>query len=380
MKHMFMLLVSLQFTLMAMAQENKPTVLVLIHSDNGGTYELAKEVAKGIEHEQGVIAVIKQVKASDHPKLNSIPVATVDELDTYDGVAFGSPVYFGNISTAMSDFLSKTVDLWTNHQLEGMPAMVFMSAGSGAGNELAVQAFWNTLAVHGMILVSNGIRGTEQIDKGVPQGNTVLGTTSLTSFKGVARPSPSERQVAEIQGRNFSKVVSALKGVRQQVKHHANETDQHPVDINAQLKAKNIVLPQLPKAVGNYELFSRSGNLIFINQVALKDGKIFNAGKLGVDVSEEQVQEAARVTMLNVLAILREAVGGDLNRVKKCVQLIGAFNTLETYTQHAALMNTASDLTVDVFGEKGKHTRNTSGAASLPLGSSVSIQAIFEIQ
>lgn len=159
MKQMFMLLVSLHLALMTMAQENKPTVLVLIHSDNGGTYELAKEVAKGIEAEQGAVAIIKQVKASDNPKLRSIPLVTVDELDTYDGIAFGSPVYFGNISTAMSDFLSKTVDLWTNHRLEGMPAMVFMSAGSGAGNELAVQAFWNTLAVHGMILVSNGIRG-----------------------------------------------------------------------------------------------------------------------------------------------------------------------------------------------------------------------------
>lgn len=112
----------------------------------------------------------------------------------------------------------------------------------------------------------------------------------------------------------------------------------------------------------------------------MKDGKIFNAGKLGIDVSEEQVKEATRVTMLNVLAILRDALGGDLNRVEKCVQLIGAFNTLEMYTQHAALMNAASDLTVDIFGEKGKHTRNTSGAASLRLGSSVSIQAIFEVQ
>ncbi|SMG30026.1 Atu1372/SO_1960 family protein [Sphingobacterium psychroaquaticum] len=380
MKQMFMLLVSLHLALMTMAQENKPTVLVLIHSDNGGTYELAKEVAKGIEAEQGAVAIIKQVKASDNPKLRSIPLVTVDELDTYDGIAFGSPVYFGNISTAMSDFLSKTVDLWTNHRLEGMPAMVFMSAGSGAGNELAVQAFWNTLAVHGMILVSNGIRGAEQIDRDIPQGNTVLGTTSLASHKGVERPSPSERLVAEMQGRNFSKVAAAMKGVRTVTTKKTSEGNQQQMDINAILQKKNIVLPELPKAVGNYELFSRSGNLIFINQVALKDGKIFNAGKLGIDVSEEQVKEATRVTMLNVLAILRDALGGDLNRVEKCVQLIGAFNTLETYTQHAALMNAASDLTVDIFGENGKHTRNTSGAASLPLGSSVSIQAIFEVQ
>ena len=96
--------------------------------------------------------------------------------------------------------------------------------------------------------------------------------------------------------------------------------------------------------------------------------------------TEQQVEEATKVTMLNIIAILKEAVGGDLNKVKKCVQLIGVFNTPETYTQHAMLMNAASDLTVEIFGEKGKHTRNTSGAYSLPVGSSVSIQAIFEVE
>ena len=97
-------------------------------------------------------------------------------------------------------------------------------------------------------------------------------------------------------------------------------------------------------------------------------------------LTEQQVEEATKVTMLNIIAILKEAVGGDLNKVKKCVQLIGVFNTPETYTQHAMLMNAASDLTVEIFGEKGKHTRNTSGAYSLPVGSSVSIQAIFEVE
>lgn len=84
--------------------------------------------------------------------------------------------------------------------------------------------------------------------------------------------------------------------------------------------------------------------------------------------------------MLNIISILNEAVGGDLNRVKKVVQLIGTFNTKDDYTNHAALMNVASNLTFDIFGEKGKHTRNTYGANSLPVGSSVSISAIFEVE
>ena len=361
----------------SVAQENKAKILVLFYSDNGGTYELAKEVAKGIESEKNAEAVIKQVKTSSNSKLKNIPVASVDELKSYDGIAFGSPVYFGNISTGMSEFLSKTVNLWTNHALEGIPATVFMSAGSGAGKELAIQSFWNSLAVHGMILVPTGIRGNENIDKNIPQGNTVLGTTSLNSVKNTERPSQGERYLAELQGKTIAKVSLALKGTFMQ-----KETipTQEKADVNKVLQQKQIVLPLVPKPAGNYQPYVRSGNLIFINQVALKDGKIFNPGKLGKEVNEQQVKEATRVTMLNVLAVLKEATGGDLNKVKQCVQLTGIFNTPNDYTKHADLMNIASDLTVEVFGEKGKHARGTLGASSLPVNSSVEIQAIFEVE
>lgn len=277
----------------------------------------------------------------------------------------------------MSEFLSRTVGLWTNHALEGMPATVFMSAGSGAGNELAIQSFWNNLTVHGMVLVSNGIRGYETIDGNIPQGNTVGGVTSLASLRGVDRPSNSERRLAALQGKNFAKVVLALKGASS--KHERAMTEQS-MDTNTVLKQKGIVLPQVPKAEGNYQPFARSGDLIFINQVALKDGKILHPGKLGTRLDERQVEEATKVTMLNVLSVLNEAVGGDLNRVKRCVQLTGIFNTTDDYTRHADLMNVASDLTVEVFGEKGKHARATFGASSLPVDSSVEIQAVFELR
>ena len=360
-----------------MAQNNKAKILVLIHSDNGGTYELAKQISKGIEANGNVQGIIKQVKASDHLSLKDIPVASVEELSSYDGIAFGSPVYFGNISTGMSEFLSKTVNLWTNHALEGMPATVFMSAGSGAGNELAVQAFWNTLSVHGMVLVSNGIRGVEKIDKNIPQGNTVLGVTSLASAKNVERPSSGEKEIAFEQGKNFAKVVFALKGTfrkNSEIKISQNKS------IENVLAEKNIVLPNVPKPAGNYQPFVRSGNLVFINQVALKDGKILYPGKLGVSVDENQVKEATKQTMLNVLAVLKDAVNGDLDKVKKVVQLTGIFNTKDDYTKHADLMNVASDLAVEVFAEKGKHARATFGASSVPVNSSVEIQAIFEVE
>ncbi|RMZ60142.1 NAD(P)H:quinone oxidoreductase [Chryseobacterium nematophagum] len=357
--------------------QNKAKVLVLIYSDNGGTYELAKEIAKGIESKDNATAVIKQVKESTNQKLKNIPIATVDELPNYDGIAFGSPVYFGNISTGMSEFLSKTVNLWTHHSLEGIPATVFMSAGSGAGKELAIQSFWNSLAVHGMVLVSNGIRGYEGINKSIPQGNTVLGVTSLNSLKDVERPTPDERQLAYLQGQNFAKISFALKDSTRKKEVVMEEKTKNFDEI---LKEKNIILPQVPKPAGNYQPFVRTGNLIFINQVALKEGKILNGGKLGVGVDEQQVKEATKVTMLNVLSVLKEAVNGDLSKVRQCVQLTGIFNTKDDYTKHADLMNVASDLVVEVFGEKGKHARATYGASSIPVNSSVEIQAIFEVE
>lgn len=367
------------FSGVAMAQENKAKILVLIHSDNGGTYELAKEIESGIEKDHTAEAVIKLVKPSENPKLKNLPVVAVNELSSYDGIAFGSPVYFGNISTGMSEFLSKTVDLWTKHALEGMPATVFMSAGSGAGKELALQSFWNSLTVHGMILVSNGIRGTENIDKNIPQGNSVLGITSMASLKDVERPTKSERYLSALQGQNFASVANALKG-RLKKAPVETKTPSETKDISTVLKEKNIVLPTAPNPVGNYTPFARSGNLVFINQVALKDGKILYPGKVGIDITEEQAKEATRQTMLNVIAVLKNATGGDLNRVKHCVQLTGFFNTKEGYTKHADLMNPASNLTAEIFGEKGKHARGTMGSSSLPLNSPVEIQAVFEIE
>ncbi|WP_281234018.1 Atu1372/SO_1960 family protein [Flavobacterium gelatinilyticum] len=378
----FLLILLIPFTVpKVMAQTDKSNntkILILIHSDTGGTYELAKELAKGIESESYAKAVIKQVKPSANSKLKDIPAATVDELPSYDGIVFGSPVYFGNISTPMSEFLSKTVDLWTNHALEGMPAAVFMSAGSGAGRELALQSFWNSLAVHGMVLVSNGIRGSEKIDKNIPLGNSVLGSGSLASLKTVQRPAESERTIALLQGKNFAKVAQALKGSFKTQTAMIKKEDK--TDIDAVLKQKNIELPKVPAPAGNYVPYVRSGNLVFINQVSFKDGVIVNPGKLGKDVNEDQVKEASKITMLNVISVLKEAVDGDLNRVKKCVQLTGIFNTPEGYTKHADLMNAASNLTVEIFGEKGKHTRGTLGASSLPVNSSVEIQAIFEVE
>lgn len=365
---------------LATAQEKKASVLILIHSDNGGTYELAKEVKAGIQSEQNVRAVIKKVTKTNNPALKDIPVATVDELPTYDGIVFGSPIYFGNISTGMSEFIAKTTELWSQHALEGMPAAVFMSAGSGAGRELALQSFWNSLAVHGMIIVSNGISGVENIDKTIPQGNSVLGTTSLASLTNVERPTSSERYLAQLQGKRFAKVAFALRKKDRTENRITNTLEKDKIDVNEVLRQKNITLPKIPPTAGNYQPYVRSGNLVYINQYAMANGKIVNPGKVLVDVTEEQAKEATKITMLNVLAVLSDAVGGDLNKVKRCVNMVGVFNAPDNYANHATLMNAASDLVVDIFGEKGKHARATFGASSVPGNSPVELLTIFEVE
>lgn len=373
------------FGVNAQVKSSETNVLVLIYSQNGGTYKMAKAMAEGIQEYPNTKATIKRV-ASTNPKeklnaeVEKLPIAMIEELVNYDGIAFGSPVHFANISADMNYFFSKSIPLWTSRALEGKPATVFMSAGSGAGKEAAILSFWNILASHGMIIVPTGIMGTATLDKSVPQGNTPFGATSLTGSAGT-RPSQSELNLAKEQGKALAKVASGLKNTEsvKEVKTTSTEGKVN-IDVNKTLKDNNIVLPEAPKPVGNYVPFTISNHKVYINQVALKDGKILNPGKVGTTVTDEQAKEATYQTMLNVIAVLKEACGGDLNKVKQCVQLTGYFNTIPEYTQHAGIMNSASNLTALVFGEKGKHARATIGAASLPINSAVEIQAIFEIE
>jgi len=140
------------------------------------------------------------------------------------------------------------------------------------------------------------------------------------------------------------------------------------------------VLPETPKAIGNYLVAQQSGNLVYINQIALKDGKVLNPGKLGFSLSLTQGKEATQQTILNVLSVLKAHLKGDLSRVNKVVQLTGFFNTSDDFTDHAVVLNEASNILVDFFGEKGKHARASLGVSSLPMKSSVELQVIFEVK
>lgn len=358
-------------------------ILILFNSEQGGTYKLAKGIASGIKKLEGAKAILKQVprikKLENEEKqdFSSIPYASINELPEYDAIAFGSAVHFGNMSADMRYFLDQSVAIWTARKLEGIPATVFMSAGSGAGREAAILSFWNTLAIHGMLLVPTGIMGVSDLDKSIAQGNTAFGATSLAGAPGSSRPSPGELHIAELQG--FALAKAALGHQFVNVKIKAKDTMKEK-GIEDRLKELGIQLPSAPAPVGNYKPYKTAGNLVFINQIALKAGKVEHPGMIGREVTEEQAKAAARQTLLNILAVLKQASGGDLDRVKQAVQLTGYFYTAAGYTAHASLMNEASNVLVEIFGEQGIHTRATVGASSLPMNSPVEIQAVFELK
>ncbi len=152
--------------------------------------------------------------------------------------------------------------------------------------------------------------------------------------------------------------------------------------IDSRLAELGLDLPKAPPPAANYMPALRSGNLIFIaGQVCFgTDGKLSerHKGKLGAEVSDEMGREAARLCGVNVLAQLK-AVVGDLDTVTRCVRLGGFINATADYAALPQIMNGASDLMVEVFGEIGRHVRSTVGVAELPFDCAVEVEAIFEV-
>lgn len=150
---------------------------------------------------------------------------------------------------------------------------------------------------------------------------------------------------------------------------------------NARLKELNINLPVPNPSVANYVPYKQIGNLVYISgQLPLKDGKIACRGTLGESVDLQEGQEAARLCAINILAQLKIACGGDLDRVVECVRLGGFVCSTPTFTDHPKVVNGASDLMVEVFGDHGRHARAAVGCASLPLGVAVEVEALFLVK
>ncbi len=151
--------------------------------------------------------------------------------------------------------------------------------------------------------------------------------------------------------------------------------------IEEKLKSLNIFVPQALAPVANYVGFVKSGNQVIISgQLPAENGQMKYVGKVGSQVSADDAKKAARLCAINILAQLKSACDGNLDRVKKCVKLGIFVNGDADFTAHPAVANGASDLIVEVFGEAGKHARAAVGSGSLPLGVSVEIDAIFEIE
>ena len=151
--------------------------------------------------------------------------------------------------------------------------------------------------------------------------------------------------------------------------------------VEARLTDLGITLPQPMAPMANYVPFVRTGDLVVVSgQVPARDGKIAVTGLLGDAVTVEQGQEAARLCLINVLVHLRAACEGDLDRVVRVVRLGGFVASPPGFTQHALVMNGASDLAVAVFGEAGRHARSTIGVPGLPGGASVEVEGMFAVR
>src|SRR5258708_968748 len=150
--------------------------------------------------------------------------------------------------------------------------------------------------------------------------------------------------------------------------------------IEARLKELGIELPEPSAPVANYVPFTVSGSLVFIaGQISQWNGERRFVGKLGAGIGIADGQEAARLCALNVLAHLRVACGGDLDRVRRCLRLGGFVNCTPDFTEMPQVVNGASDLMVELFGDIGRHARAAVGVSSLPAGVAVEVEAIFEI-
>ncbi len=150
---------------------------------------------------------------------------------------------------------------------------------------------------------------------------------------------------------------------------------------DARLKALGIELPEAAAPAANYVPARRSGTQIYIaGQVSAIKGVQEYTGKVGTDVPLEDARQAARLCAINIIAQLRKALGGDLGRMVHCVRLGGFINAAPEFKDHPAVMNGASDLMVEVFGDAGKHARVAVGCGSLPRNVSVEVDAIFEVE
>ncbi|KTD51944.1 flavoprotein WrbA (Trp repressor binding protein) [Legionella quinlivanii] len=196
-------------------------VLVLYYSSYGHVETMAEEVSKGAKEVDGVEVTLKRVPETMPEdiakkagvKLNQeAPVASPQELANYDAIIFGTPTRFGNMAAQMRNFLDQTGGLWVNGGLVGKIASVFVSTGTGGGNESTIISFWNTLIHHGMIIVGVPYSEKGLTDLSEMRGSSPYGAGTIAGSDGKRTPSEIERQIARFQGKHVASIAKRMFG------------------------------------------------------------------------------------------------------------------------------------------------------------------------
>ena len=150
--------------------------------------------------------------------------------------------------------------------------------------------------------------------------------------------------------------------------------------VESRINELKLSLPDVPKTVASYIPAKQTGNLVFTaGQLPMLNGELISKGLLGQDVEIEEANKAARICTLNALAAIKGVIG-DLDRIKQIVRVVGYVASVPTFTQQPAVVNGASELLLEVFGENGKHARSAVGMAVLPLNASVEIELTVEVE
>jgi enamine deaminase RidA (YjgF/YER057c/UK114 family) len=145
------------------------------------------------------------------------------------------------------------------------------------------------------------------------------------------------------------------------------------------LKKLGIELPEAPSPLGSYIPIVRTGNLLFLSGVLpLRNGKLMRTGRVGESVSLDEARDDARTAAINALSVLKANIG-SLNKVKRCVKITGYVASAPDFTEQPKVLNAASDLMFEIFGEAGRHARAAIGVNVLPLNFPVEIEFIFEV-
>ncbi len=201
-----------------MARETK--ILILYHSSWGHVETMANAAAEGAASVPEVQVEVKRVpELMDASAMHSAgmkveqdaPVATVDELADYDAVLFGTGTRFGNMAAQMRNFLDQTGELWANGSLIGRIGSVFVSTGTGGGNETTITSFHHTLLHHGMVVVGLPYAAAEIADISEMRGGGPYGAGTIAGADGSRQPSQNELDQVRFQGRHVAQIARRLK-------------------------------------------------------------------------------------------------------------------------------------------------------------------------